>query len=68
MGKDYFKGLLEKYIEEGFPKVEFEVEGDKSIFFDADYYKYIFQNNTFLFGRNGVQTSINYRVIKAIVI
>lgn len=68
MDKDYFKELLEKYIEEGFPKVEFELEGDRSIFFDADKYRYVFQDNVFWFGRNGVQTTIDYRVVKAIVI
>lgn len=68
MDKDYFKELLEKYIKEGFPKVEFELEGDRSIFFDSDKYRYIFKTNVFWFGRNGVETTIDYRVIKAIVI
>lgn len=47
MDKDYFKELLEKYIEEGFPKVEFELEGDRSIFFDSDKCRYIFEENVF---------------------
>lgn len=68
MNENDFKDTLLKYIEEGFPKVEIELEGDRSVFFDAEKYNYRFLDSHFWFGGNGVNVNIDYRIIKAVVI
>ncbi|MFR5263972.1 hypothetical protein [Clostridium sp.] len=68
MEKEELKELLEMYVTSGFERVELELTGNRVITINLDKYKYAFNTRYFWFGGDGVNTSIDYRVIKSVAI
>lgn len=68
MGKEELKELLEMYVASGFDRVELELTGNRVITINLSNYKYGFNTRCFWFGGDGVNTSIDYRVIKSVAI
>lgn len=68
MEKEELKELLEMYVTSGFEYVELELTGNRVVTINLDKYKYGFNTSYFWFGGDGVNTSIDYRVIKSVAI
>ena len=64
MEKEELKELLEMYVTSGFERVELELTGNRVITINLDKYN----TRYFWFGGDGVNTSIDYRVIKSVAI
>lgn len=68
MKKEKFKKLLREYISDGFNRVDIELDNGEIILFNSETCNYLFSENNFYFGMNGLCVTIDYRSIKSISI
>lgn len=60
--------LFKKYIQDGFTKIDFELTNDRVIGYTKDKFTYTFNESAIWLIGDGLIISINYSIIKAIVI
>lgn len=68
MNKEKFQELFTKYVEDGFDVIDIELTDGRVLFFNNKQYNFGFSNGEFWYGRNGVHTTVDYRVINSLAI
>lgn len=68
MDKDKFKEIFTRYLEVGFDVLDIVLTDDRVVIFDAKKHNYSICESYFWFGKNGLSTTIDYKIIKGLAI